>query len=240
MRKIMFSLVLVASAVFNPAAAMVTENQVYDVYFRGIKGGTLSVATKVDGTRYQAQGKVQSRGLAQLFSPFAFSGNAVGRTSSDGALVPASYAGTSVDGKKKRVVKMRYSGDRLSRLSYTPEPRKRSWSISPSDQRGTRDPISATAEILQRAPAGEACGRTIEVFDGSKRSRLKLSKRKKSGNLWRCDGVYSRVAGFRPKDMREKKNFKFAVYYRETKDGMMRAEKFESETLFGMVRAIRR
>ncbi len=226
--------------VLGAATAVAEERQRYDVYGSGLKLGTLGMNYNISGERYGVSGRVADGGLLGAFVKFDFSGTAEGTIASDGTLRPTRYSGTDDNGKRKRTVSFNFRSATPQTVSFSPARTPKPIDVSPSTQRGTVDPISATFSLLRDQPVGKACGKTVEVFDGSKRSRLRLAKRQPTNDgLFVCNGTYSRVKGFSAKLMAKQVNFPFSIIWRE-QDGIMEVVRFQTQTTFGTVSAIRR
>ncbi|WP_161860523.1 DUF3108 domain-containing protein [Algicella marina] len=216
------------------------EEQRYDVYAGGLKLGTMGMNANLANDRYAVNARVAGGGLLGALIKFDFAGRSEGRIAADGTLQPASYSGTSDDGKRERTVKFTYGSKTPRNVSFSPARTPRDYDAAPSAQSGTLDPISATLSLLRPMPVGEACGKRVEVFDGSKRSRLSVAARQPARDgLFVCNGTYSRISGFSPKLMAKQVNFPFSIFWRET-NGMMEVVRFQTDTTFGTVSAIRR
>ena len=94
--------------------------------------------------------------------------------------------------------------------------------------------------VLRDRPAGLACNLDISNYDGRERSRIRLAGGKAEGNTLTCPGMYTRVAGFSPKDMAERVNWPFTVIYRVRPDGTHRVSKVIISTTLGTVQMTRR
>lgn len=222
------------------SGARADEKQRYTVYGGGIKLGSMALDARTGGGKYAASGRVSGGGLLGVFVTFDFAGQATGRIAKDGTLIPKSYVAKSDDGKTARTTKFSYGTKTPRGISFAPPRTPKPYDARPAKQAGTLDPISATLALLQAQPVGKACNKTVDVFDGSKRSRLTLGPRQAArGGKFVCAGIYSRVEGFSPKLMARRVNFPFSVTFVEV-DGMMRVDRFSTDTTFGRVVAIRR
>lgn len=231
--------VLVAAFCALPVAA--TEIvQRYDVYVSGLKIGGLGLNARVEGQRYSASGRVSGSGIIGAFFTFDFSGQSIGAVLQDGRLRPQQYSATQSDGKTTRSTVIRYVAGTPRDVQFTPDRSKRPNDILPSRQKGTLDPISATFALLTEAPAGEACGRSVDIYDGLRRSRLTVEPRRPAKDgLFVCEGVYTRVAGYSASDLAKRRTFPFTMTFREL-SGVMQVVKFQTDTTFGRATAIRR
>ncbi|MEO0388873.1 MAG: DUF3108 domain-containing protein [Pseudomonadota bacterium] len=226
-------------ALANSVQAASTDQR-YDVYASGIKLGSLALKADNNGSQYAVSGRVSGGGLVGIFVTFDFSGTSQGSVRTDGRLQPIAYQARSDDGKTARTTRIAYRGGTPVSVSTDPPRNPRAYDAKPGAQGGTLDPISAVYAILGDAPVGQACGKTVEVFDGNRRSRLALGARQAAGDgRFVCAGTYTRVAGYSEKLLREKRTFPFQIQWLD-RDGMMRVERFSTDTTFGRVNAIRR
>ncbi len=231
---------LVGCLALAGVAAAQEARQRYDVYIGGIRLGVLGLDSNISGNRYAASGRVAGSGIVGAIVQFDFAGTAQGIVRRDGSLQPTAYSARSDDGKTARTVTMSFKGTTPENVSFSPARRARDYDVQPGSQSGTLDPISATFSLLRDQPVAQACGKSVEIFDGSKRSRITVSPREAARDgLFACNGTYTRVAGFSEKLMRRKRNFSFQILFRDV-DGIMEVVRFQSETTFGRASAIRR
>ena len=138
-----------------------------------------------------------------------------------------------------RDITMRFSGGVPSFVEWVPARKVRARDVDPQAQGGTVDPVSAALAVLQPLSAEIACGRKIEIYDGSKRSRIIIGEPRQTENGVRCSGAYKRVAGFSKKQMSEKVDFPFTVLY-ETRDGKLTIRSMELDSVIGRATMRRR
>ena len=131
------------------------------------------------------------------------------------------------------------AGGRVTGHKQTPPIPRRDFDVSHDSLRGVVDPVSATYALLMDRPVGRACGRRLDIFDGTRLSRITVGARKASGDGWQCSGVYLRVAGYPPGKMAEQTRFPFTLFYDEV-DGMMRVREFRTDSIVGDAVARRR
>lgn len=215
------------------------ERQSYSVRIGGLRAGNFLLSANVAENRYAATGEVSTGGLVGVFVDFYFGGAVNGRMSGNGDLQPLQYKGTRISRGKEHTVTMTYAGRAPAELTIDPPRKSRKYTLNPRQQRDTLDPVSATYMFLADRPEGQACDRTVQVYDGSRRSQVSVGPRRKNGSGYVCNGVYSRVAGYPPKMLREKVDFPFKITY-EVVDGMMRVTRVDLDSNFGQAVAIRR
>ena len=107
--------------------------------------------------------------------------------------------------------------------------------ISPSNLRrigsGSDEPTSADAQHPTAAPATEVCNTTIDIFDGSRRSRLRVGKAQAAEGMLVCQGGYARIQG-EAHSLADLREFPFTLRFRRD-GGMARLERIEAPTNFG-------
>jgi hypothetical protein len=78
----------------------------------------------------------------------------------------------------------------------------------------------------------------VDVFDGRRRYAIDLGRPEADGERIRCRGVYRRVAGYKPKELREK--IGFSVWFEERPDGLAHVVRVAGESELGLAVALRR
>lgn len=208
------------------------ERQVYSVSIRGIGVGNFQISVDETPNSYGARGVVETGGLVGAFVSFRFDGTATGAILSNGRLQPRSYNAFRDSGETPRRITMAYSRGTPTSLTLDPPRRAAPHNLDPTKQGGALDPISAAWTFLREQPAGSTCGKTIRVYDGARLNQFEVQARRQAGDLWACPGRYTRVGGYPPERLAERKVFNFTIFYREV-DGMMRPARIEVETTFG-------
>ena len=106
------------------------------------------------------------------------------------------------------------------------------WQIEPEDQAGTLDPVSAALTALAPEPAGEICNRSVEIYDGRRRYAIDLGAPEAGEGRIRCPALYRRVAGYKPKELKE--TIDFAVWFEERPDGLAHLVRAAGESYLGL------
>jgi hypothetical protein len=88
-------------------------------------------------------------------------------------------------------------------------------------------------------PVGEICNATVDVFDGSRRSRLRLAAPVESGGLLTCAGAFSQIEG-EAHSAGQLDEFPFEVSFRANGDGIAQIERSEAPTRYGQAVLSRR
>lgn len=220
-------------------AGSAEERQLYDVAVGGLRIASLELAVNVENGNYTAKGQVASRGLVGAIASFSYGGTSSGRILGVGRLQPVRYDGVQIN-NNRRDVRVVYNDGTPTEVVWTPKRRTRDWNIDPAEQGGTLDPISATYALLQDMPRGTACERSIEIYDGHQRSRIRIGPEQLVGEgRLSCAGTYTRVAGYSPARMAEKVDFPFTLFY-DIVGGRMRVSGFELESIIGPARVTRK
>jgi hypothetical protein len=219
-------LLVLGSALLAPALAA-AEQASFSFSVAGIKVGSLTMASEQAGGAYSATSRIDTAGLAGMFD-FFFDGQATGRVNGE-TVVPASYVATSKSPRALRHTKIGW--ERGVPVSVSVEPPRES-APEPAKQGGTLDPVSAGFRLFRSAPAEEVCDTTVDVFDGSRRSRLRLAKPAKDGEALVCAGTFARIEG-EAHSMADLREFPFRLVFGPDGGGRYRLERIEAPTNFG-------
>lgn len=223
-----------------PALAQkATETATFDFVVAGLTAGTLTVAGTVDGKGYAVQGKLGSSGLVSFVKKISYQGSASGAVRDD-RFRPASYRERADTGDRQSEVVMSFSRGVPVVETYKPPGKSRPHDISPADQAGAVDPLTAAFAVLKSVEPGQECQVSYAMFDGRRASSISLSGRKEKGDRVTCAGEYRRVAGFPPHEMAKRTRFPFTLTYAPGEDGRMRVVEVATETTFGKAKMIRR
>ena len=235
MRRLALPLLLALAAL--PARA--ADQATYSISLLGLGAGTISLRSDESDGDYRAQGQVRSSGLARGLYPADVTASATGRVDGN-RYAPVAYSEESIDRGETKRTKIRYQ-DGVPQIDKDPPDRRRkSYHANPEDQGGTVDLLTAAFAILRDRPEALACDLDISPYDGRERTRIRLGGGTREGDILTCQGVYTRVAGFSPKDMAGKVNWPFTVTYRAAEGGVMQVEQVRVPTSLGAVVLSRR
>lgn len=199
----------------------------------GVSVATVVLNVDRAGDRYTANARVRGRGLVGAFVDMDYDGTSRGRIGPDGMPRPELFQAQRKDDEDGgRTTVVRYSGGVPVSVTADPPYPQRPWNTIPRAQRGTVDPIAAAVAVIDDQPVGAACNRTVEIYDGRRRSRIILGGASRAGQGWICSGIYRRVAGYPPKKMQEQVDFPFAITYEE-RDGKMRVMRVDMDSTYG-------
>jgi hypothetical protein len=215
------------SALLVPALA-VAEQASFSFSVAGIKVGALTMASEQDGGGYTATSRIDTAGLAGMFD-FFFDGQATGQVDGDGRVVPASYAAVSKSPRALRHTEIGWQ--RGVPVSVSVEP-PRETAPDPAKQGGTLDPVSAGFRLFRTAPAEAICDTTVDVFDGSRLSRLRLAVPAQDGEALVCAGTFARIEG-EAHSMADLREFPFRLVFVPDGAGLYRLDRIEAPTNFG-------
>lgn len=226
---------LAGSMAMGPSEAQQpqTIKLVYDVHFGGMKIGAAELEGAIGSDDYRVSTRVKTAGVVDAFFTATVDGESEGVLDETGALTPTRFRADTKTSEDMQLVEIVYEDGAPRIAEAVPAFKKKSYEIVAEEQTGAIDPISAAFQALAPAPAAEVCNDRVEVFDGRKRWALALSNPRVEGDLIQCDGVYERIAGFKPKHMKRQTEFPFDVSYRVGEDGMAVVERISVKTDYG-------
>ena len=220
------------------AQAGEAEKIAFDVELKGITAGQLKINATRDGKAYSAAGVLETTGLVGMLRKIRYTATVVGTKNT--RFVPAKYTETADTPKRESVFEMLYEAGRPVKVSQTPERKPKEFDVAIEDQAGTLDPLSALYAVLREVDRDEACKFSAQMFDGARRTQVKLFEPKAEGKRVVCAGEYRRLGGFHPKDMAEKTTMAFTLTYEPTPENRLRVIEIATETIYGNGRLKRR
>lgn len=222
-----------------PARADQSDRIVFDVELKGIRAGELSINGKITEGAYGANGVLQTAGLVGFLRKIKFTASVSGLFS-DGRFTPLKY--TEVDDAPNRDSRHEiiYNNGTPVSVSRVPPRKPKDRDVDPAKQGGTVDPLTALYAVLRDVPRDEACKLDVKMYDGARRSQVRLFDPKPDGKGLVCSGEYRRLEGFSEKDMKEKNRFAFTLYYDPSAKGGLQVDRIETDTIYGKGRLTRR
>jgi Protein of unknown function (DUF3108) len=208
----------------------------FDFRLVGIKAGEIVMAGVDGGDTYSAEADVRTAGVVGAFADFFYDGSSEGRVASDGRLIPETFTARSRSPRDDRETRIEWDAGTPVFVSVEPP---RSSAPEPSTQGGTLDPVSASFALLRDGPQDEICRKSVDVFDGSRRSRIVLGQPQPEDGLLVCNGSYERLQG-EASSWNTSSAYPFRVMFREADGGMARLERIETRTDYGMASLVRR
>ena len=224
--------------------AVANHNATYDFYLGGIWAGEITIdanfGSNLDGGgTYRAGVTASTAGIVGFFLKAGVEAEAVGRIGAAG-LSPVRFTADAYEPRRRWLVEIAYANGSPASVVAEPAYRLRPWSISARDQRGIADPLSAALEALVPAAADEICSQTADIFDGERRWAIEIGPPRHEGgdggggDRIRCDAVYVRIAGFKPKLMGKRARRPFALFFEDRGDGLFHVVRAAGKTSFGL------
>lgn len=216
-----------------PARADQADAIRFDVILRGIKAGELRIDGRIEGARYTASGVMETTGLAAAIRKIRYSATAQG-AARETRFTPARYTETADRGSgKRRDFEIRYRAGTPVSVASNPPRTPKDHDVDPAKQGGTIDPLTALYAVLRDVAPDQACQLDVKMFDGARRSQVRLAAPKPAGKGVTCSGEYRRLEGFSEREMAEKSRFPFTLTYAPTADGRLRVVEISTETILG-------
>lgn len=220
---------LASAGVLAAGLALPAAAETFDFTIAGIKVGTLVMDGSESGGSYKATSRIDSAGVLGVLADFFFHGQATGTLKADGTVVPARFTAESKSPRALRHTVVESKDGTPVKVSVEP-PRQNQ--PDPSTQAGTLDPVSAGFRLFRPVPAAQVCATTINIFDGSRRSQLKVAAPVANGTAITCEGTYARVAG-EAHSMADKREFPFQLVFEKDAEGLAQLQRIEAPTNYG-------
>lgn len=229
------ALALLAAGAATPAG--VAGAQVFDLAISGIPIGTVTLDSQQSGKDYRASGKITPSALISALTSYSFDGAATGVVDGKGAVRPTRFRADSTSPRAARRTEIEWRDGTPVRVSVVP-PRKHA--PDPDGVVGALDPVSASYALLRDAPLDRICATSVDVFDGSRRSRLTLARPvATSDGRFACAGVYAQLEGERQSFATEAE-YPFTLIFAPGEGDMLQLERIETRTRFGPAIVTRR
>ena len=206
-------------------------DQIYDIFVGGLKIAEMTVEADIEGPSYSADARLQTSGLVARFFKASFEAHSEG-TIAGGSYGPELFTAHSRDTRKQQFVELSYADGRPSGLRADPAFVPKPWEIDPLAQADASDPLSAALGVLANQPGDGLCNRTVEIFDGRKRYAIVLLEPEQRDAGIRCEALYRRVAGFKPKQMKDPE-FPFEFWFEQAPNGTYRVLRALGDTPIG-------
>lgn len=232
---------LVLSALLSGAAHAGQPQRLvarFDVQALGLKVGELSVDATISQDAYSVEARFGATGLVRLFRDMGFVMHAEGRIR-DGRFLPALYTEEVDTGRRTSSARMRYEDETPVLVAGRVEDGEVA-PLDPAGQAGTVDPLTALLAVLRDQPAADLCRYDRAVFDGGRRSRVRLTGGTRSGDTVTCNGQFLRVAGYPAEDLETRRVVPLTIDYAAGADGRMQARGALLRTVYGPVGLARR
>lgn len=217
-----------ALALLVSAAQAASEHAVFDLSVSGIRVGQVSLTSETTAGGYRASSRIETAGLVGLITDYFFDGTATGTLHGQHP-IPELYEARSRSPRADRATTVTWKNGTPVSVSVMPP---RSSAPDPARQAGTVDPVTAGLRLLGNQPAGTVCSTSVDVFDGSRRSRLVLGKPAASGREITCDGTFARLEG-EAHTLSSAREAPFRLVFAEDGKGMAEIQRIETSTKFG-------
>lgn len=235
MRAALVSMVLACLLGAAAQAAQVTLHRpvstIFDLYLGGIRIGELSVNARMEGDRYRAASTMRTAGVVGALYAASFVAETEGTVGPRG-LAPRRFVADTRAGGDVQAVEMRYEGPTPAQVKADPPFKPKPWEIRPEKQAGTVDPITAALMALAPAPVESLCRKTVDIYDGRRRYAVDLGAPVAEGERIRCPAVYRRIAGYKPKELKE--GYELDIWFEERADGLAHVVRAAGESGFGL------
>lgn len=208
----------------------------FDVRLFGIKVGEITLAGRIRNGAYVAKSLFRTTGMTGRLARARFTLNAKGRATKTG-LVPRAYSEDIDTGRRASSARLAYSGG-VPRVTGGTLSGKTDL-LDPTQEKGTLDPMTVLFAVLRDQPDDALCTFTATVFDGARRSNIRLTSRQDKNGDVICSGEYRRVAGFSERELTRQTAFPLRVTYRDAR-GVMQAIRIDLRTTYGKVVMLRR
>lgn len=222
-----------------PARADQSDRIVFDVELKGIRAGELAINGKITNGAYGANGVLQTAGLVGWLRKIKFTASVTGLVS-NGRFTPLKYTETDEAPGRDATHAIIYKNGTPVSVSRVPPRKPKPRDVDPAQQGGTVDPLTALYAVLRDVPRDAACQLDVKMYDGARRSQVRLFNPRPDGKGMVCSGEYRRLEGFSAKDMKEKSRFAFTLYYDPSPKGGLQVDRIETDTIYGKGRLTRR
>lgn len=213
--------VVTALLLLAPRPALSAEGVVlgYEGYLGGLHMLTAEVELARNAKRYRMETTANGRGLFGWLVKWRSKAVTEGAITPDGRLRPQWHQRDIAQrGRNAKVIQIEYRDDGVPLVARMRAGAEANFTER-TERRGTMDPMSAVAAIIDQMAAGAACAGKFEVFDGKLRYDVAARPQKSSvlngnkymmyrGEATRCNLLLTPIDGFeekRPDNPRERK-----------------------------------
>jgi hypothetical protein len=205
----------------------------YSVSAFGFRIGTLKMSGHQDAGKYSVEARFHTTGLTRLLRDMGFVMTANGRRAGL-AFSPLRYSEEVNTGHRTSSAQMRYVNG-VPVLSGGKVSDGESVILDPATQGGTIDPLTALFLVLRQQPSESLCRIDQPMFDGARRSQIRLKGKTTRGDTVTCGGYFQRVAGYSADDLANRRKVAFQVTYQSGPNGLMQAQDVRLQTSYGQV-----
>ncbi len=165
---------MLALAADARAADSQTFKSEFSISLYGLPLARTSFTTTVSKKWFSIKGAVKSAGVGAIFDDTRGDIAVDGRVGGNGVR-PGAYALTYVSGKKSKSTNIGFSGGSVVSTQNVPPVRpKGEWiEVQAAQLKAVSDPL--TGMVVRASSLGDACNRTVRVFDGQTRADFVMS-----------------------------------------------------------------
>ncbi|MGD9863730.1 MAG: DUF3108 domain-containing protein [Pseudodonghicola sp.] len=215
-----------SGAVAEPIAAR------YAVQALGVRVGELVLTGSLEDRHYTVSSQFRTTGLAGALARVRFVLQASG-TRAGARFFPTAYREEMNTGQRESRAQLSYDGG-IARAALPGAP-----AVADSIQRGAVDPLTAILMVLRDREDDGLCDLRQRVFDGERLSEIALTGGEERAGEIVCTGLYRRLAGYPPEELRRRRDFALQIHY-AAEAGAMRARRIRVETVYGPALLLRR
>jgi Protein of unknown function (DUF3108) len=203
----------------TPSQPNSTVQVAMTLYAGGVTLGKVDMNATIRGDQYHVVSNLQTGGMVNAFWQAEIQATANG-TVAPKNFHPALYDSFATNrGDKKQEVSLTYDAGGPVRLFANPPYSTTGYEVTPAEQKGTFDPMSAIVYLVSGVgvTADNICGVTLPVFDGRRRYDVEITKVKDTtvsmdnglykGAAVLCELKYKQIAGFKQKIIKEGASF---------------------------------
>ncbi len=219
-------------------AQSATDAGSFTVTVAGIKAGTFRFKASLNGKRYSVTSQAATAGLGAVLKSFTMDSKVEG-VAKGRALQPRSYVSKGQGEHEGRGAEIAYDGATPRVVQFFGMPDPEAPSIAPDDMIGTVDTLTGLYALLRDTPVDQICDLKLRLFDGHRLSHVTLTPGRGGDGAVTCDGVYHRVAGYPPKEVKKRRKFPFTVIYDAVDATTLRPRELTMDSPFGPARMTR-
>jgi hypothetical protein len=181
-----------------------------NLYAGGISLGKVDLDATIRGNQYHAVSNLETSGIVNAFWQARIQATSSGEIQGN-RLQPSLYDSFTTKKDSKQQVSLTYEPDGNIRVFADPAYSLAKHPITPEQQKGTYDPVSAILYVASGlgANAKNPCDVLAPVFDGRRRYNIEVKKEKDTnvdmdnglykGPAVQCEARYNQIAGFSQK-----------------------------------------
>lgn len=209
----------------------------FSVRALGVKVGEFVMNGAVTQSRYTVASQFTTTGVIGSVSSVRFVLRATGRRS--GAdFRPQRYSEEMDTGQRQSRGELTYAGG-VATASGTRAGDPGPYAVTRAQQRGAVDPLTGMFMVLRDQPRAGLCAVNQRLFDGERLTEIVMTGRSENGSEVTCTGVFRRLAGYAPDDLRRNSRFAVSVTYVPSGD-LMQATRLQAQTVYGPATILRR